>query len=48
VVAAVLRNGKAIVPRGDYRIEVDDEVILFVRKSEAGLANLVFPGPESV
>lgn len=48
VVAAVLRNGKAIVPRGDHRIEVDDEVILFVRKSEAGLANLVFPGPESV
>lgn len=47
VVAAVLRNGKAIVPRGDQKLEVGDEVILFVRKEEAGIANLVFPGAES-
>ena len=47
VVAAVLRQGKVIVPQGDQKVEVGDEVILFVRKSEAGIAHLVFPGPES-
>jgi len=47
IVAAILRDGKAIVPRGGHKIEVGDEVILFVRRSEADLANLVFPGPES-
>lgn len=46
IVAAVLRDGKATVPRGDHRLEVDDEVILFVRHTEAGIANLVFPGSE--
>jgi trk system potassium uptake protein TrkA len=48
IVAAVLRGGRAIVPSGDERIEIGDEVILFVRQAEAGIANLVFPGPESV
>jgi len=47
VVAAVLQNGRAIVPRGDQQLEVDDEVILFVRQSEAWMAHLVFPGPDS-
>jgi trk system potassium uptake protein TrkA len=47
VVAAVLRGGRAIVPRGDQTLEVDDEVILFVLQSEASLARLFFPGPET-
>jgi trk system potassium uptake protein TrkA len=44
IVAAVLRDGRATVPRGDDRLEVGDQVILFVRQSEADIANLVFPG----
>ncbi len=44
IVAAVLRNGRATVPRGDDRLEIGDEVILFVRQAEAAIANLVFPG----
>jgi trk system potassium uptake protein TrkA len=44
IVAAVLRNGRATVPRGDHKLEIGDEVILFVRRAEAGIANLVFPG----
>jgi trk system potassium uptake protein TrkA len=46
VVAAVIHNGRVIVPRGDQQLEVGDEVILFVRQSEAWMAQLVFPGPE--
>jgi len=48
IVAAVLRDGNVTVPRGDQRLEVGDEVILFVRQAEAGLAQLVFPGSEKV
>jgi trk system potassium uptake protein TrkA len=44
IVAAVRRDGKTTVPSGDYQLEVGDEVILFVRQAEAGIANLVFPG----
>ena len=47
IVAAVLRDGRATVPRGDYRLEIGDEVILFVRQAEAAVANLVFPGTSS-
>jgi trk system potassium uptake protein TrkA len=47
VVAAVLHNDRAIVPRGDQQLEVGDKVILFVRKSDAQLAQLVFPGPDN-
>ena len=47
IVAAVISNGKAIVPRGDQRLEVGDEVVLFVLKDEATTAYLLFPGPES-
>ena len=45
--ATVLRAGQVIVPRGDHTLEVGDEVILFVQREEAGVANLVFPGEES-
>lgn len=47
IVAAVLRNGKAIVPRGDEKLEVGDEVIVFVRRAEAAVAQLIFPGTET-
>lgn len=47
IVAAVLRGGKVTVPRGDHVLEEDDEVIVFVRESEAALAQLVFPGQET-
>ena len=47
IVAAVLRGGKAIIPHGDDELEVGDEVILFVRRSEIATANLLFPGSES-
>jgi trk system potassium uptake protein TrkA len=46
IVAAVMRKQQIIVPRGDQRLDVGDEVILFVAKREAGLAQLVFPGSE--
>jgi trk system potassium uptake protein TrkA len=48
IVAAVLRGRQVIVPRGDQRLEIGDEVILFVRKTESGLAQLVFPGSEAL
>jgi hypothetical protein len=35
------------VPRGDQQLEVGDEVILFVKESEAEIAQLVFPGPDN-
>jgi trk system potassium uptake protein TrkA len=44
IVAALLRKEQVIVPRGDQLLEVGDEVVVFVAKSEAGLAQLVFPG----
>jgi trk system potassium uptake protein TrkA len=48
IVAAVLRGRQVIVPQGDQRLEIGDEVILFVRKTESGLAQLVFPGSEAL
>ena len=45
IVAAILRNGHATIPRGRDRLETGDDVILFVRSSEAGMAQLLFPGP---
>jgi trk system potassium uptake protein TrkA len=44
IVAAVLRGGRAIIPRGDMRLEAGDDVIVFVRHEEASLAHLLFPG----
>ncbi|MCH7709698.1 MAG: Trk system potassium transporter TrkA [Myxococcales bacterium] len=44
IVAAILRNGKAIIPRGDDKLQVGDAVVLFVDRSEAGTASLLFPG----
>jgi len=46
IVAAILRDGRARIPRGDDRIEVGDDVILFVSRAEVGTAQLLFPGPE--
>ncbi len=47
IVAAVLRDGRAAIPRGDYRLEIGDDVILFIRQQEAAFAQLLFPGPDS-
>ena len=47
LVAAVLRDGNAIIPRGDHRLEVGDDVVLFVRRSEIGMVQLFFPSPEA-
>jgi trk system potassium uptake protein TrkA len=47
IVAAIVRNGKSRIPRGEDRIEIDDDVILFVRRSEVSMVQLLFPGPDS-
>ncbi len=47
IVAAILRKGRAVIPGGDDRLEAGDDVIIFVRRSEAALAHLLFPGPDS-
>lgn len=46
LVAAVLRRGEAVIPRGDMQLEVGDEVILFVHRNELDTLRLIFPGPE--
>jgi NhaP-type Na+/H+ and K+/H+ antiporter len=42
----VLRDGKAQIPRGNARLEVGDDVVLFARREERDLVQLLFPGPE--
>ncbi len=46
IVAAVLRDGEPIIPRGDQRLEVGDDVIVFAHMSETSTVQLLFPGPE--
>ena len=46
IVAAVVHDGVARIPRGNDRLEVGDDVILFVRKSESDLAHLLLPGDD--
>lgn len=46
IVAAVLRDGKALIPRGNVQFLVGDDVILFARREERDLVQLLFPGPE--
>lgn len=45
IVAAVARNGKVFVPRGNDRLEAGDLVILFVHQKELDTVNLIFPAP---
>ena len=45
IVAAILRDGKATIPRGGHELRVGDDVILFIRRAELGMAQLLFPGP---
>lgn len=47
IVAAVLRDGKAIIPRGDQTLAVGDEVILFVSREERGMAQILFPAQDA-
>jgi len=44
IVAAVIRRGRAVIPRGDQELEVGDDVVLFVLAAEVGTAHLMFPG----
>jgi trk system potassium uptake protein TrkA len=46
IVAVVLRNGHVLIPTGADRLEVGDEVILFVHRSELATVQLFFPGKE--
>lgn len=46
IVAGVIRDGRATIPRGGDRLKPGDEVILFVRRSEFGLVQLLFPGAD--
>ena len=46
-VAAVIRAGRVGIAHGDLRLEVDDDVVLFVRREEEATAQLMFPGPDS-
>jgi len=46
IVAAILRDGSTMIPRGNATIEAGDDVILFVRKDELATAQLLFPGPD--
>jgi len=46
IVAAVLRGGRGIIPRGDHRLEVGDDVVLFVQRDEVDMVYLLFPGAE--
>jgi trk system potassium uptake protein TrkA len=47
LVAAVIRDGHAFIPRGQARLEAGDDVILFMRRTEADLVELLFPGRET-
>jgi len=44
IVAAVLKGGAPRIPRASYTFEVGDDVILFVRREEMGMAQILFPG----
>lgn len=44
IVGAVVRGEKVFVPRGSDRLEVGDNVILFVQKEEVPMVQLLFPG----
>ncbi len=48
IVAAVLRGDQSLVPKGDTRLEIGDEVILFVHRDELAMTQLVFPGPDRI
>ncbi len=47
IVAAIVRSGQARIPRGDDQLRVGDDVILFIRRSELDMAQLLFPDLES-
>jgi trk system potassium uptake protein TrkA len=47
LVAAIVRAGRAMIPSGEHRLEIGDDVILFVRQAEIGMAQLLFPGASS-
>ena len=42
---AILRDRRAFIPKGRDKLEVGDKVILFIRREELGMAQLLFPGP---
>lgn len=46
LVAAILREGEARIPRGKDRVHAGDVVVLFVQQSQIALARLLFPDQE--
>lgn len=47
IVAAILRDGAATIPSGQDALRVGDDVVLFIQESELGMAQLLFPGPDT-
>ena len=45
-IGAVVRQAKVFVPLGTDRLQVGDQVILFVKEEELGTVRLLFPGQE--
>lgn len=46
LVAGILRDGKAMIPRGDAGLREGDIAILFVRREELDVVQLLFPDPD--
>lgn len=46
IIGAVMRGSSVFIPKGSDRLEVGDDVILFVHQDEAAMVQLLFPGAE--
>jgi len=44
IVAAVTRGDRVFIPHGGDRLEVDDQLTLFVHEDELGTVQSLFPG----
>ena len=48
IIAAILRDGRALVPSGGDRLVVGDDVIVFAHRSELPTVQLLFPGADRI
>jgi trk system potassium uptake protein TrkA len=46
IVAAVLRDGDAIIPNGSFQLRAGDDVVVFAHRSELATVQLLFPGAD--